>query len=82
MAGWGGHTYQQHTFNHTMEQRMAYVVTVMNKGTQFWLRGTTWAFHRDRANVFETQEAAQAAIAKASKFIHATIRKNLQIVEA
>lgn len=56
-----------------------FIVTVINKGTQFWLRGTTWAFHVDRADVFSTAAEAQAAVDKASKFMTPTIRRNLRI---
>ncbi len=44
-------------------------VTVTNEGGKYWLRGTTWAFHADRANSFETTEAATAALEKARKFM-------------
>ena len=36
-----------------------YLVTVTNQGNQFWLRGTTWAFHADRANLFDTEQQAR-----------------------
>lgn len=52
-----------------------YVVTVMNMGNKFWLRGTTWAFHLDRANQFASLVEAQRAFEKAQPFMAAKIRK-------
>lgn len=58
-----------------------YQVTVENKGQMFWLKRTTWAFHPERGDRFATKEEAEAAIARASKFMAHTIRKNLVIEE-
>lgn len=58
-----------------------FIVTVENNGMKFWLRGTTWAFHRDRANEFASHEAAQTAIDKAKQFMAPKIKKNLKIEE-
>jgi len=58
---------------------MAFIVTAVNKSVKFWLRGTTWAFHADRADVFETEEAAEAAIKKAEKFMAPSIRRACRI---
>ena len=63
------------------KMRNGYVVTVSNKGQQFWLRGTTWAFHADRANEFATEADAMAAAKRAEKFIAPAIR-NVYKVEA
>ena len=46
-----------------------FIITLENDGNTFYLRGTTWAFDRDRANLFETSEAAHVAIEKAKKFL-------------
>lgn len=55
------------------------VVTVVNEGTRFWLKGTTWAFALDRAQRFETTEAAFAAIEKAKKFNKAKVMKRAEL---
>jgi hypothetical protein len=57
-------------------------VTVINQGNTFWLRGTTWAFHAERGTVFESREAAQAALDKAKQFMAARIYKAARIIEA
>ena len=44
------------------------VVTVVNAGTRFWLRGTTWAFRFERADRFDSTDAAFAAIKRGAKF--------------
>lgn len=54
------------------------IVTVINQDQKFFLRGTTWAFNEDRANKFETMEAAQIAVEKAKKFMAKSIYKNLK----
>jgi len=56
-----------------------YVVTVENQGAKFWLRGTTWAFRAERANVFKSEAAAKAAAVKAEKFMTAKIRKSYRV---
>jgi hypothetical protein len=55
------------------------VVTVVNQGTRFWLKGTTWSFSLDRADRFPTTDAAFAAIAKASKFNKASVMKRAEL---
>lgn len=56
-----------------------YIVTLINKDTKFWLRGTTWAFHADRANKFETYDDAVKALLKASKFMKPSLVKKAVI---
>ncbi len=58
---------------------MTYIVTVTNKGQQFWLRGTTWAFHAERADVFSSEQDAIAAARKAEKFMAPAIRKSYKV---
>jgi len=58
-----------------------WIVTVQNKGEKFWLRGTTWAFNLDRANKFETREAAAEAAKRAEKFMAPAIRRGYVIEE-
>ena len=55
------------------------VVTVVNQGTRFYLRGTTWAFHLDQANVFPDTDTARAAARKAEKFMATKIRKSYEL---
>lgn len=58
---------------------MGFIVTVENQGEKFWLRGTTWAFVADRANVFTTEAEAKAAATKAEKFMHPKIRNAYKV---
>jgi len=55
------------------------VVTVVNKGVRFWLRGTSWAFHFDRADRFESTDAAFAAIKRAAKFHPPSLMKRAEL---
>lgn len=54
---------------------MAYIVTVEHNGEKWPLRGTTWAYSMERAQRFETREAAQAALLKAKPFMKAATYK-------
>lgn len=56
-----------------------YQVTVINNGVKFWLKRTTWAFHADRGDRFETMQEATNAIAKAQKFMAPSIKKAVKI---
>ena len=58
------------------------IATVENQGQTFYLKGTTWAFHLDRADRFETMEAAKAAATKAARFMTKTLAKKIQFGEA
>ncbi len=61
---------------------MAFIVTTKNgAGEDVPLRGTVWAFSMDRAQKFETREAAQAALDKAKKFMKAKTYKAAEIKE-
>lgn len=62
-------------------KRAAYIVTVVHNGVKMPLRGTVWAFSMDRAQKFESREAAQAALDKAKKFMKAAIYKKAVIEE-
>ena len=61
---------------------MAYVVISHNQGNQFWLRGTTWDFHADRADKFASKEAADTALVRASRFNHQKIIARASIEDA
>ena len=56
-----------------------FVVTVENMGNKFWLRGTTWAFSQERADVFETEAAAKASAVKAEKFMAPAIKRRYKV---
>jgi len=55
------------------------VVTVVNAGTRFWLRGTTWAFRFERADRFDSTDAAFAAIKRAAKFASPRLIKRAEL---
>lgn len=60
---------------------MFIVTNVNGLGEKVPLRGTVWAFSMDRAQKFETREAAQAALDKAKQFMKATVYKRSRIEE-
>ena len=60
---------------------MAYIVTLVHNGEKWPLRGTVWAFRMDRAQQFDTREAAQAQLDKARKFMKAAQYKAAVIEE-
>jgi len=45
-----------------------FVVTTVNQGQLFWLRGTVWAFQRERATEYATEQAACEAVVASAKF--------------
>lgn len=56
------------------------VVTPNGVGELVPLRGTVWAFSMDRAQKFETEALAQAALDKAKQFMKAKTYKASKIV--
>jgi hypothetical protein len=56
----------------------ATIVTVVNQGTRFYLKGTTWAFALERAQRFASTDEAFAAIQKAWKFNKASVMKRAE----
>jgi hypothetical protein len=56
------------------------VVTPNAVGEMVPLRGSVWAFSMERAQVFETKEAAEAALLKAKKFMKAKTFKAAKII--
>ena len=58
---------------------MSTVVTVVNQGTRFWLRSTTWTFSIERADRFETTDKAFAAIERAKKFNKSSLMKRAEL---
>ena len=55
------------------------VVTVVNNSTRFWLKGTTWTFSLDRADRFESTDAAFAALDRAKKFNKAAVMRRAEL---
>lgn len=55
------------------------VVTVVNSGVRFWLKGSTWAFAFDRADRFPTTDLAFAAIERAKKFNKPAVMKRAEL---
>ncbi len=58
-----------------------FIVTTTHKGATFWLRKTTWAFSADRAQQFETREAARTQLDKSKQFNAAAAHKAAIIEE-
>jgi hypothetical protein len=59
-----------------------FVVSYSGPDYDFFLRGTVWSYARERATVFETREAAQAALDKAKQFMKVSVYKQSRIVGA
>jgi hypothetical protein len=59
-----------------------FIVTLEHQGNTFWLRGTVWAYARERASEHETEAAALAALAKAKPFMKATQYRNARVESA
>lgn len=57
------------------------IATVENMGQTFYLKGTTWAFHRDRASEFATIVEAKAACDRAARFMPKSAAKKIKIVD-
>jgi len=57
------------------------IVTTVNKGVTFYLRGTTWTFNIDRASVFTSREAAETAVKKARMFMVPSIYAAIKYME-
>lgn len=58
-----------------------FIVTVCHNGQIVPLRGTVWAFSMDRAQKFDTCEAAMAALEKARKFMKASVYKKAVVIQ-
>lgn len=58
-----------------------FIVTLYHNGQKWPLRGTVWAFSMDRATVYPSREAAEAALLKAKKFMKAAQFKAARIEE-
>jgi hypothetical protein len=58
-----------------------YVVELHNNGTDYFLKGTTWAFNITRANLFESFEEAFKGLHKAKQFTAPKVFKLARIVE-
>ena len=64
-----------------MKEERMFIVTVEHNGEKWPLKGTVWAFSMERAQKFETQADAAAALVKAKKFMKAAIFKKAKIEE-
>lgn len=61
---------------------MSFIVTMKNgAGERVPLRGTVWAYSMDRAQRFETREAARAQLDKAKKFMLNQVYRRAEIEE-
>lgn len=60
---------------------MTYVVRLTHLGNTFHLRRTVWTADLDRADRFETEDAARAQLAKAKPFMEAAQFKAARIEE-
>ena len=58
-----------------------FVVVVNSANGLVPLRGTIWALDMDRAQKFETEELAKAALLKAKKFMTAATFKAAKIIK-
>lgn len=58
-----------------------FIVTLTHNGQKWPLRGTVWAYSMDRAQKFETREAAQIGLDKAKQFMKARQYKAAVIEE-
>jgi len=58
-----------------------FIVTVEHNGETWPLRGTIWALSMERAQKFETRDAAQAALDKARQFMKPALYKKARITE-
>lgn len=56
-------------------------VSVTNNGINFFLKGTTWAFSIERADIFETRELAHAALQVARQFMNAKLFKQARFTQ-
>ena len=56
-----------------------FVVEIKNGGFDWYLRSTGWS-NLERADRFETEEAARAALAKAKKFMKLSIFKQATVI--
>lgn len=61
---------------------MNYIVTLNHLGNKFFLRSTIWTADVDRAQKFDTKEAAAEQLNKAKKFMKAAQFKAARVVEA
>lgn len=58
-----------------------YLVTLRHLSNDFYLRSSIWTADYERAQGFDTREAAQAQLDKAKKFMKAQQYKAANIVE-
>lgn len=59
---------------------MQHIVTLQHLGNEFYLRSTIWTADRNRATIFQSEDAARAGLAKAKQFMKAAQFKAARIV--
>lgn len=57
-----------------------YIAKVNSEGNEYFLRGTAWAFQKDRATIYPDRVTADAAVEKAAKFMNKRLAKKVEIV--
>lgn len=58
---------------------LVYRVSVINGGTRWFLRGTTWTSELDRADLFDSESAAADRFEKARKFMKAALARKVEV---
>ena len=59
---------------------MKYIVRIRNGHYDYYLRGTTWAYSKERGFRFDSEEEAKAALVAAKKFTKPALYK-IAIIE-
>lgn len=57
-----------------------YIAKLTTEGNEYFLRGTAWAFQKDRATIYPDRVTADAAVEKAAKFMKKRLVKTVEIV--
>lgn len=58
-----------------------FAVVVFMNGENWPLRGTVWSYSMERAQKFDSEDAARAQLAKAKPFMKASVYKKAKIIE-
>lgn len=60
---------------------MKYVAKIVNNGQEYWLRNTTWIFTEERADRFDSEQAAQIRVQEVREFLKPKMLKLVNILE-
>lgn len=60
---------------------MKYVVKIVNNGQEYWLRNTIWTFTEERADRFDSEQAAQIRVQEVKEFLKPKMLKLVNILE-